>query len=259
MSEEEPPGAPGLDPDAAIRRHGGGEGPPSGPDAAIRRHGGGEGPPSDPDAAADSGSDGEPPWVRLEPIIDTSRYQRMIGGFGLALVLAFSIYLFVHGGSGTPGIPAGQPLHKFVAPLATSDLTVDANAHPVCNRARPSRRGLNVCGRRPIVLAFFVLGAKPCVKQVAVLQQISSRFPGVQFAAVAVGGSHAATDRAVRQNHWTIPIAYDQSGILAQAYGVEICPMVEIARGDGVVARRLLGKGWLTDRTLAAVVAKLGI
>ena len=33
------------------------------------------------------------------PVIDTRRYQRMIGLIGLALVVALSVYLFVNHGS----------------------------------------------------------------------------------------------------------------------------------------------------------------
>jgi hypothetical protein len=232
VSDEEPPG---LDPDAAIR----GRSPGLDPDAAIGER------------------TGEPPPRRFEPVIDTRRYQRMIGGFGLALVAAFSVYLFVRGGgNGTPGIAAGRRLHTFVAPLATSNLTADANAHPVCNPARPAVRGLNVCDREPIVVAFFALGAKPCVQQVNSLQRDAKRFPGIQFAAVAVGASHAAAAKAVAQHHWTIPIAYDESGILGQVYGVEICPLVEVARRGGTVAQRLIGKGWISAQNLAGAVAR---
>ena len=42
-------------------------------------------------------------------MIDTRRYQWMIGGIGLVLVVAFSVYLYAHGGGHThPGVPAGS-------------------------------------------------------------------------------------------------------------------------------------------------------
>lgn len=228
MSEAEEPSAlspTGLDPDAAIRVGGG-------PDRGPRL----------------------PP-----PVIDTRKYQRMIGAFGLALVIAFSIYLYVRGGNGTPGEGPGQRLSKFVAPLATSNLaSVAANAHPVCNPARPATRGLNVCDRQPIVLALFAVNAKPCIEQVDTLQQVAARFPKVQFAAVAVDASRSATRKLVRQHHWTIPVAYDESGVIGQLYGVEVCPLVELARAGGVVSERLIGEDWLSPENLARAVAKLG-
>ena len=44
-------------------------------------------------------------------MIDTRRYQVMIGAVGLLLVVVFSIYLYANGGRGShPGVAAGQPL-----------------------------------------------------------------------------------------------------------------------------------------------------
>jgi hypothetical protein len=181
----------------------------------------------------------------------------MIGGFGLLLVVAFSLFLFLRGGSGTPGIAVGQRLHRFVAPLATSNLSASANGHPVCNRARPAVRGLNVCGRKPIVLAFFTLGEKGCIKQVDALQAVSGEFPRVQFAAVAIGGSRTATAKVVAQHHWKIPIAYDSADVVGQIYGVEVCPLAEIGNQHDRVAALLIGKYWASAQHLAGEVTKL--
>ena len=194
------------------------------------------------------------------PVIDTRRYQRMIGAFGLTLVLAFSIYLFARGGNGTPGVAPGQRLHPFVAPLATSNLAgVAANAHPVCNPARPARRGLNVCDRRPLVLAFFALGEKACIAQVDTLQAVAPRFPRVQFAAVALAANKRDTAALVRRHGWTrVSVAYDLSDTIGEVYGIEVCPLIEIARPGGIVQQRLIGKDWLSATNLARAVAKLG-
>jgi hypothetical protein len=35
-------------------------------------------------------------------------------------------------------------------------------------------------------------------------------------------------------------------------YDVSICPMVEVARGGGIVSARLIGDHWLAPRALAA-------
>lgn len=203
---------------------------------------------------------GETPPVALlrtlEPI-DTRRYQRMIGGLGLALVLAFSVYLYVTGGSSTPGIPAGQRIHRFVAPLATSDLNVPANAHPRCDPARPARRGLNVCGRVPTVLVFFALGAAPCVREVDAAQALARRFPGVQFGAVAINAGRAATAAVVRRHRWTIPVAFDLTGAIGQIYGVAVCPIIELIRRGGLVEQRLIGEAWQSPRALAGPVSRL--
>jgi thiol-disulfide isomerase/thioredoxin len=186
----------------------------------------------------------------------TRRYQAMIGGFGLLLVIAFSIYLYANNGVTAPGIAPGKALHRFVAPLATSDLNVSANANPRCNPARPSRRGLNVCGRTSLVLDLFATGAGPCVRSVDTLQRLAARFPGVQFAAVAVDASKASAEALVRSHHWTIPVAYDSDGAIEQIYGVAVCPLIELAH-RGTIEQRLIGKDWIDGTRLAAQVQRL--
>jgi hypothetical protein len=209
------------------------------------------------EAPAPAPAPGAPASPPRRPLIDTRRYQWMIGGFGLVLVIAFSIYLYAHNGSTMPGIAPGQPMHRFVAPLATSNLDVPANAHPRCNPARPARRGLNVCGRRPIVLAFFALGAGPCVREVDTLQTVAPRFRGVQFAAVAVNANRARTAAIVRAHRWTIPVAFDSTGVIGQLYGVSICPIVELAGPGGRIEDRLIGEGWEQPAQLATRVERL--
>lgn len=190
-------------------------------------------------------------------MIDTRRYQWMIGGIGLALVVAFSVVMYFAPAHARPGVRAGQRLHRFVAPLATSDLNVPANTSPRCDPAHPARRGLNVCDRGPIVLAFFATGGKPCIRAVTALQQLAASYPGTSFAAVAAGGSQKATRALVRRHHWTIPVAYDSSTAVAQLYDVTVCPMIEVAGRGGIVKRLLIGDAWQRARVLAPMLTHL--
>lgn len=210
----------------------------------------------DPDraaqAAARRGPRRPPP-----PVIDTRRYQRMIGLVGLTLVVVISVALLSSGGRSSFGITPGQRLHFFAAPLANSTLNGDANLnHPPCTLAKHDPRALNIClivKHRPLVLAFFVPSSGGCVSQVTALQTLSRRFASssVTFAAVAVGTSHHDTAKAVRANHWTIPVAYDADGAIREAYGVAVCPIVELVNRGGVVAQRLIGEHWNDPRVLA--------
>jgi hypothetical protein len=193
----------------------------------------------------------------VRPQIDTRRYQWTIGLIGLALVVAFSTYLYVRNGIVEPGIPAGGQLHRFVAPLAGSGINRPANADPRCSPAHPNRAALNVCGRRPLVLDFFVTGAGQCVREASVLQRLAGRFPTVQFAAVAVRAGPRTAARLVRVHHWTIPVAYDEDGRVGAIYGVEVCPMIELARPGGRVVARLVGDEWLAPARLAGEVRRL--
>ncbi len=109
------------------------------------------------------------------------------------------------------------------------------------------------------MLSLFVVGGGPCDHQVDALQTLAHRFAGssVQFQAVALNASHAATAKAVRAHHWTIPVAYDEDGRVGEQYGVVACPMVELARRGGVVAERLIGNQWDSAAALAPRVAAL--
>jgi peroxiredoxin len=211
----------------------------------------------DPDlAAAAAGARPEP---KREPVIDTRPYRWTIGIFGIALLIAVSVYMFVSHGVGSAGVAPGKRLHFFVAPLATSTLNGDANVNPRCDPAHPNPRALNVCGRTPIVLALFVTGSSDCEREVDTVQQVARRFPGrgVEFAAVAVQGSRSKTLALVRSHHWTIPVAYDKDGAVGALYGVAICPMVELARRGGIVEDRLIGDHWSSVQRLAARVQRL--
>jgi len=213
----------------------------------------------DPDRAAGSPRSEVP---ATPTIIDTRPYRWMIGIFGLALVIAISVYQFATHGVGTTGVPAGQRLHFFAAPLADTNLNGDPDLNPPCTLARHDPRALNVCllaGRAPLVLAFFVTGSEECEHQVDALQALSHQFPAsaVQFAAVAVDASHQTTAALVRSHHWTIPVAYDRDGSVGALYGVAICPMLELADRGGIVEDRLIGDPWQTSAALAPRVRAL--
>ena len=194
------------------------------------------------------------------PVIDTRRYRWMIGIIGLALVVAISAYQFATHGVSETGVSPGRQLHFFAAPLAASDLEGDPNANPTCSAAHHDPRALNVClmaQRKPLVLAFFATGAPQCVRQVSALQTLAGRFPSVQFAAVAIDGSHRSTAALVRAHRWTIPVAYDRDGRVGALYGVAACPMAELAARGGTVRERLIGDRWQTAGALAPRVRAL--
>jgi hypothetical protein len=195
--------------------------------------------------------------------LDNRRYGWAVGGLAAVLVIGFLIYaLTSRNPGGTEGVPAGGQLHLFAAPLAASTLNGDANLDPPCTEARHDPRALNVCllvKRAPLVLAFFVTNSSQCERGVGTLQALSRRksLRPVQFAAVAVGGTHRGTAKAVRTHRWTIPVAYDADGAVGGAYGVTACPLLELASRGGTVKARLIGEHWLNRDALAAEVRRL--
>lgn len=196
------------------------------------------------------------------PVIDTKRYQRVIYAFGLLLVIVVSVTFLLSRQPGSAGIPAGKQLELFAAPLAKSTLNGAANLHPHCTLAQHDPRALNIClmvKRAPLVLAFFVTTSGGCEQEVSAMQAVSAQLPAgrVQFAAVAINSDHRDALHAVRVHHWTIPVAYDEDGRVGAAYGVAVCPIVELARRGGIVATRLIGERWNTPATLAPQVRSL--
>jgi peroxiredoxin len=219
----------------------------------------------DPDAAASArrepSRESHPPPVP-PLLVDVRRYRWAVGIIGLAVVIGFSAYGFLTHHAGTTGVPVGQRLHWFAAPLADSDLQGDANLRPPCTLARHDPRALNLCldaRRTAIVVAFFVPQSPACVRQVQALQTLSTRYPvgRVQFLAVAVGTSHGRAAALVRAHHWTIPVAYDPDGAVGEQYGVVVCPMAELAARGGIVRARLIGQRWQTTAALTPYVAAL--
>lgn len=190
---------------------------------------------------------------------DPRPYRWTIGAFAIVLVIAGSVYGLVTLGAHGPGVGAGNRLHYFVAPLATGPLNGDANIRPRCDPGHPNRQALNVCGRTPLVVAFFVTGSGTCKREVDTLQAVSRQFaPGAAtFAAVAVRAGRAETAKLVASRHWTLPVAYDRDGAVGALYGVEICPMLELSRRGGVVFQQLIGSHWLSTAALAARVRAL--
>jgi peroxiredoxin len=214
----------------------------------------------DPDRAAEAAAR-RGPRRPPPPVIDTRRYQRMIGLVGLTLVVVISVaFLTSHSPAG--GVTAGKRLRFFAAPLANSNLNGDANLNPPCTLAQHDPRALNIClisKREPLVLAFFVTDSGGCEAGVSALQTLSRQFAPsrVQFAAVAVRTGHSDAAAAVRAHHWTIPVAYDADGAVAETYGVAVCPMLELAYRGGVVEERLIGEHWSDPGVLAGQVRAL--
>ena len=237
-------------------------------------------PPSDATPAGDATPEGEGPKHTLDPdkaveqqrartrrhrpqpVIDTRPYRWAIGIFGICVVIVISVVQFASNGVKSAGVQPGHKLLFFAAPVATSNLVGDANFTKPCALGYFGARAVNTClivRQTPLVLGFFVTGSADCKREIDTMQKVSAQFPAskVQFAAVGVSSSKAATASAVRAHHWTIPVGYDRDGAVGQLYSVQLCPMVELAYRGGVVRSLLFGDKWLAPATLAAQVRAL--
>ena len=163
------------------------------------------------------------------------------------LVFAVMVYIVLNTlrteGPGSRGVEAGARLPPFAMPLALSDLDGDANVSGKACSVR-GENILNVCQlaeRGPVVLAFFAEPSGRCDDEVDILDTMRSRFPDVQFAAVAIRGDRAKLRARIRAHGWGLPVGWDRDGAVANAYAVAVCPAITLARRGGTVVRTLLG------------------
>ena len=191
-----------------------------------------------------------------------------VGLIGVALVVWVTINAIDTEGPGSQGVPTGERLPPFAAPLVTSDLEGDANVAtardggsegvtPACEVR--GRDVLNVCAlgaRAPLVLTFIAGdGDDECGAQLDVLERVRRRFPGVAFAAVDVRGDRDTLRRIVAERGWRMPIGYDSDGAVANVYGVAVCPTTELALPGRVVLQSLVGS--VDERRLDRAVRRL--
>jgi hypothetical protein len=148
---------------------------------------------------------------------------------------------------GSRGLEPGDPLPPFAAPLALSSLDGDANLatkpnqggqgdRPACEvRGRDILNSCQLAERGPVVLAFVAARSEQCDRQVDVLDRLRADYPDVSFAAVAIRGDRDDLRRTIRRRGWSLPVAWDRDGGVANAFAVAICPTVTFAYAGGEV------------------------
>jgi len=169
---------------------------------------------------------------------------------GVAVVLAFA-YITLNtirtDAPGSRGLDPGDRLPPFAAPLALSRLDGDANLatepgqggqgdRPACEVRGPDIvNSCQLAERGPVAIAFVAARSEACDRQVDALERVRADFPDISFAAVAIRGDREELRRTIRRRGWTLPVAWDRDGGVANAYAVAICPTVTFAYAGGRV------------------------
>jgi hypothetical protein len=181
----------------------------------------------------------------------------LVGVLAVALIAYVSVNSLRTEGPGSRGVPAGEPLPPFAAPLALSDLEGGAEvSERACTVRGPDV--LNVCQlaeRGPVVLAFFAERSGRCMDEIDRLDRLRRRFPDVQFAAVAIAGGRDGLREAIRERGWELPVGHDEDGAVSNLYAVAVCPMITFAARGGEV--REIAIGSVDERELAARIERL--
>jgi len=188
------------------------------------------------------------------------RYGWLLGLVAL-VVIAFVVLNGARtAGPGARGLPTGARLPPFAAPLATAGVDCDEPRDPcdanVATRAGQGSAGsrpacavrgpqvLNVCElaeRGPLVLAFLATRGGDCAAELDRVDRVARRHPGLQVAAVGIRGDLGELRAIVRRHGWRFPVGWDRDGILANLYGVAVCPHITYARWHGRVQGTSLG------------------
>ena len=188
----------------------------------------------------------QPPPPRATGPLAGAGYGKYVGllAVGLLVLIAVNTVLNAPRGSAI-GLAPGKPLPPFAAPLASGNLNGDVNVATRANEGRFGRRPacsvrgpaiVNVCAldeHAPVVLALVTTGGG-CLGVLDTLAQALPSFPGVRAAAVSIRGDRTALRRLAAAHGWPFAVAYDRDGVLANAYGVVVCPQLVFAYPGGV-------------------------
>lgn len=205
------------------------------------------------------------------------RHGWLLGVAAIVLIALVALNGARSAGPGARGLAPGARLPPFAAPLATAGADCDDPADPcdanVATRAGQGAAGrrpacavrgpaiLNVCElaeRGPLVLAFLATRGGECADALDALNGVARRHPGVQVAAVGIRGRLDDLRAIGRAHRWRFAVGWDRDGILADLYGVAVCPQITYARWRGRAQSTSLGRlsrGELDRRIDAAVAA----
>ncbi len=196
-----------------------------------------------------------------------SRYGIWIVALAGVLLIAFTLHVALGSHKGASGIPPGARVPPFAAPLAIGgppgevDIAPRANDGLAGRVAACSERGagiLNICQlyeRGPVVLALY-FDAGSCARVLSEMQQLTSSFPQVSFAAVAVKEEAAPVAHLVRSRRIELPVGVDREGRLGGLYTMVSCPQIAFVYPGGIVQSAAL-LGTPSPTTLRARVAEL--
>jgi hypothetical protein len=197
----------------------------------------------------------------------TRRYGWVVAVVGVALIAYVSLNTLRTDSVGSQGLKIGSRVPPFAAPLALGTIEGDVNVARKPNQGSAGKRPacsvrgpqiLNSCQlgeRGTFVLAFLATRGAQCTRELDRLARVGRRHPRVQVAAVSIRGDRGELRALVRKHGWRFPVAWDRDGILANLFGVAVCPQLTYALPGGVVQATTVGEldDAALDRRFAAL------
>jgi hypothetical protein len=93
-----------------------------------------------------------------------------------------------------------------------------------------------------VVLAFFAIRGGSCIDPLDAVDRVRVKHPKVRFIGISIRGDRGDLRKIIRKRGWGFPIAYDRDGVLANLYGVAVCPQITLVERGGRTFDTLLGK-----------------
>ena len=188
------------------------------------------------------------------------------GRYGWVVGVAFVIVVIVAGanalrnsGEGYRGVPPGELLPPFAAPLAVGGPDgKDVNIAPGSACDVRGAGVFNVCDLRaekPIAMTFVANASQGCEDQLDRIERIRREFPGIGFVGVVSRRDRNEVEAMARENGWDFPIVVDRDAALFNLYGIGDCPTTIFARRGGISNASLRGE--LTPARLRAELRKI--
>jgi hypothetical protein len=182
------------------------------------------------------------------------RYGWFLALVAVLLLAYVSLNTLRNPGPGSQGLKVGSRLPPFAAPLALGALEGDVNVarkagqgaagdEPACSVRGPGI--LNSCQlgeRGPFVLAFVATRGTRCTRELDRLERVRAGHPHLQVAAISIRGDRDDLRALVRKHGWRFPVAWDHDGILANLFGVAVCPQMTYVLPGGVVQSTSVGE-----------------
>jgi hypothetical protein len=181
-----------------------------------------------------------------EPARPGGRYGWVVGVAFVIVVVVAGANALRNSGEGYQGVPAGETLPPFAAPLAIGGPDgKDVNIAPkdACDVRGPGV--FNVCDTRrdrPIAMTFVANATQGCDDQLDRIERVRREFPRVAFVGVVSKRKRAEVEELVRANGWNFQVVVDQDLALFNLYGIGDCPTTVFARRGGVANRSVRGK-----------------
>ena len=181
-----------------------------------------------------------------EPARPGGRYGWVVGVAFVIVVIVAGANALRNSGEGYRGVPPGEVLPPFAAPLAIGGPDdKDANIAPetACDVRGPGV--FNVCDarrERPIAMTFVANATQDCEDQLDRVEQVRRDFPQVAFVGIVSKRDRDDVEGLVRKNGWGFPVVVDRDLALFNLYGIGDCPTTVFARRGGVANRSVRGE-----------------